>query len=368
VKIIRGELTDQAVIPPSTRYDSTCNCIQVTTDGGSTWVEAVGQDPRSQPAYLKPPVSGSNKQCDAAANMTAYIKAIIDSFIAALDAGATDLLLVNDLVQFIEALFPFAAYFIQLMFELAVDVLATGATDLATAFDSATYDQLTCIFYCHADVNGMVSDGALGAIESDIAAQLNTTAALILAEILLITGSVGLSNAGATGSETGDCSGCACAWTYTWDFTISDGGWTFVDYGGDAGGTWVSGAGFQAVANGGNSYGSIFETCRTSPSFDLPGGSTITQICLEMSNDLNSDGAHEEYWTGTTRGDGLSHTPVQYTNHALAASCQDGSRAGSISGMNASFTVYWIGAAYDVRKMTITGTGDHPGFTGGSFS
>ena len=45
---------------------------------------------------------------------------------------------------------------------------------------------------------------------------------------LTLVGEVGLTNSGAVGTETGDCSGCSCGWCLEWVGTISD--WTF-DFG-----------------------------------------------------------------------------------------------------------------------------------------
>jgi hypothetical protein len=226
MKIIRSRLTADALVPPNTRYDATCDCIQVTTDGGTTWVDAVGQDPRHQPAYLFPPVSGSAKQCDAAANMVKWLHDFMDEVIAALTATATAIYLANTIITFVERLLPYMAYFIELAFEAAVDLFGYGAIALDAAFDSTTYDLLLCIFLCNVDSDGRVNAAGLTNIEVAIVDQLPTTAAVIVNEILFITGEVGLSNAGASGSQTGDCSGCTdCGWCYTFDFAAAFGGW-----------------------------------------------------------------------------------------------------------------------------------------------
>lgn len=265
MKIVRGELTPNALVPPSTRYDATCDCIQVTTDGGSTWVEAVGQDPRHQPAYLKPPVAGSNKQCDSAANMVKWLHDFMDQIIAGLAAGAQEIYAANTLIDFLKLCFPFAAYFIELIFEAAVDLFGRGSTALDAAFDSTTYDLLECIFFCHADANGRISAAQLTNVETDIVAQLNTTAAVVVNEILFIQGEIGLSNAGAIGSETGDCSACECGWCFEWDFTSTDG----------SGDGWHIPAGANGTYTSGTGYVGTFQD-----------GDTITDIVLKLTKDF----------------------------------------------------------------------------------
>jgi hypothetical protein len=275
MKIIRGRLNPADVSNPTLRYNSDCDCIQQTPDGGATWIDVPQADPRHAVGFLKPPVAGSSKQCDAAANMVKWLKDFIDSLNAAFATGATIATFVNILMDFMDLLFPYAEL-LQLVVEAAGTLFGIGHAALSAAFTSTEYDLLSCIFFCNADGNGVVSVDALAQIESDITDQLNVTAALVVNALLFLQGEIGLSNAGSIGTETGDCSACACAWTYTWDFTVSASGWHFVDYGGDTGGTWVSGQGFEVVANGGNSYGAIYEATQTSDyTFDIPTGTKI---------------------------------------------------------------------------------------------
>lgn len=217
--LIRSRLSEADFSPPNQRYNADCDCIQITPDGGTTWNDAPGLDPRHSPAFLKPPVAGSSKQCDAAANMVKWLKDFIDQATALMDAGALVTAVVNKLLEFIDLVFP-GADLLTLILEGAGVIFDIGATALTAAFTSDQYDLLLCIFYCHADGDGRVSVDALAAIESDITAQLNTTAALVVNALLFIQGEIGLSNAGAIGSETGDCDACACTFCYKWDFRI----------------------------------------------------------------------------------------------------------------------------------------------------
>ncbi len=307
MKIVRGRLAPSELVPANTRYDATCDCIQVTTDGGSTWVEAIGQDPRHQIAYLKPPVGGSTQQCDAAANKVKWLKDYMDNIIAALTAGAAALYAANTLVQFLERLFPFAAYMIDLAFMTSVDIAGLGAMALNTAFDSTTYDALLCIFQCNSALDGSVSADDLSAIYAQIVLQLNTTAALIVSEILLTQGEVGLSNAGAIGSETGDCSACECAWVWEWDFTVDAQGWSvYSGYG-----AYTSGQGFQTVPV------STAYTLIMTYSEILTFTSQEWQLTVGYAHDPTGDGARIIQYgtvTGSTFTPAWSWTPIATPN------------------------------------------------------
>jgi hypothetical protein len=299
--------------------------------------------------------------------MTKWLKDFIDSVNSAFATGATIATITNILLDFMDLLFPYAEL-LQLVVEAAGTIFGIGHAALSAAFTSTEYDLLSCIFFCNADGNGVVDAAALAQIESDITDQLNTTAALVTNAILFMQGEIGLSNAGAIGTETGDCSACACAWTYTWDFTVSASGWHFVDYGGDTGGTWVSGQGFEVVANGGNSYGAIYEATQTSDyTFDIPAGAKITEMTIYTEHDGNSDGAHLEFWIGADRSAGLSRPMHYYSNHWFATQDLTG-EIDADTGQVVAWGVFWIGAIYHIEKFVVRGTGTPPAFEGGTLS
>lgn len=216
MKIIRGRLNPADVSNPSFRYDATCDCIQQTPDNGTTWVNVPSADPRHSVGFLKPPVAGSNKQCDSAANMVKWLKDFIDYETALMVAGATITTLVNGILTPMDLLFP-AADFLSVIIDIADTLFGIGATALTAAFTSTEYDALLCIFFCNADGEGRVSAAQLATIEELITEQLNTTAALVVNAILFLQGEIGLSNAGAIGSQVGDCTACACGWSREWN-------------------------------------------------------------------------------------------------------------------------------------------------------
>lgn len=249
MKIVRGRLSAADLGNPSYRYDATCDCIQYTPDGGSTWVDAPGNDPRHAPQFLKPPVAGSNKQCDAAANMVKWLKDFIDQVTAIMEAGALVTAVINKLFDVIATLYP-PSDLLVLIAEVAGTIFDFGSVALEAAFTSDQYDLLQCIFFCRADADGRISAAALARVESDITAQLNTTAALVTNAILFVQCEIGLSNAGSIGSETGDCDDCGCNWCQFFDFSTGQHGFDVTP--GEAGsydGTKFVGAEFNANSN-----------------------------------------------------------------------------------------------------------------------
>lgn len=214
MKIIRGRLTAADVSNPSIRYNPDTDAVEFTPDGGATWTPAPSLDIRHSTLFLKPPVAGSSKQCDAAANMTKWFKDFIDAMLFDFVLVGSVTTIINSILLSLSVVTEGFTTFLALISEAAETISTIGGTALEAAFTSDQYDLLQCIFFCRADSDGQISAANLALIESDITTQLNTTAALITNFILSIQGEIGLSNAGAIGSETGDCTACGCAWCY----------------------------------------------------------------------------------------------------------------------------------------------------------
>lgn len=222
MEIIRGRLSAQDVVNSNVRYNPDGDEIEYTPDGGTTWTPAPSLDIRHSPLFLKPPVTGSTKRCDAAANMTKWLKDFIDGILFDFEIVGTVTTIINSILLSLSVVTEGFTTFLALISEAAETISTIGGTALAIAFTSTEYDLLNCIFYCHADVDGRISADALIAVEDDITAQLNTTAALIVNTILFIQGEIGLSNAGSIGAQTGDCDACACSTTLCVGFNDGD--------------------------------------------------------------------------------------------------------------------------------------------------
>lgn len=234
VDVIRGRLSEEDVIPPNIRYNPDTDTVQFSPDGGTTWNDAEGQDPRRAPAFLKPARTGTDRACDAAANMVAWIKAFMDEIIEDLTGIGTAGLIVSTALNAWSLLFEPIAI-LDLIATVAESVGGFGSTLLDASFTTETYDLLLCIFFCHVDGDGQVDADRFLLVQSDIADQLNPTAAIVMALILGAQGNVGLSNAGAIGDVVGDCTDCDCGWCYLWDGSNSP-AWEFFPSAGYGGG------------------------------------------------------------------------------------------------------------------------------------
>lgn len=366
MKIIRGRLNPADVSNPSLRYNATCDCIQYTPDGGSTWVDAPEADPRHSATFLKPPVAGSNKRCDSAANMVKWLKDFIDALNDAFVFGGTVTTFINLAIQFLDILAPYAELLAPIV-ELAGAIFGIGHAALSGAFTSTEYDALECIFYCHDDPDGQVTASQLVSIESDITAQLNTTAALVVNAILFVQGEVGLSNAGSVGSETGDCSACtACFFAYKWDFRITDGLFVFDSEAGLTGGVYIGGGahGYEKSATG---TLPPYDCGRKSPSFDIPSGCHINTLAIEMDAQAGGGNAHIEAYIGSSRSAGLGQNPHIYAGSWSTSATAFGDISNQ-SGVHVTFQFANDDGTGDFYSIRIDWTGDAPiGLSGGSY-
>lgn len=216
MEIVRKKLTQDEIIAPTLRYDTTCSCIQRTNDGGGTWVDAPGSDPRHDPSFRAPVrAGGADPRCDAAANLTAYLKkAIHDTMTPTTTTTAATVLF--DAVLLLGEF----GVVVDLVSIVVEGLFAIGQSVVNAAMTDAVYAQLQCIFDLDISTDGSISAAQLTAIESDVAAQIGGTAETVLNLVFGLTGEVGLSNAGAHGTLTGDCTSCGLpAWQF---FPASD--------------------------------------------------------------------------------------------------------------------------------------------------
>lgn len=247
IQVVRSELTEANFAPPNYRYNSDCDCVQYSPDGGITWNDAPQSDPRHASPFRLPIRGGDDKNCNAAANMVAWLKAVIDACIHICEVGGIVVALVNKILDFAEVIFAEeGGILLTLIQAIAGTIFDVGFTALTAAFTSGQYEKMLCIFYCNIDGDGQASPTQFAEIQTEITEQLNTVAATVTNLFLSLQGEVGLSNAGAQGTATADCSDCGCGWCYTFDFTLSDGGWSADSRG--------SGAIYDGAAGWGSQY------------------------------------------------------------------------------------------------------------------
>lgn len=216
MKIVRKELKPGQVAPTNLRYDPTCDCVQRTPDGGTTWIDTPSADPRHAEDFRLPPLTGEDARCDAAARQAAAWQEVYDNFIASTSA----LQFATIILSFLLVLAGGAGVLLTLIFLTGDALIAIGKSNMEAAFDSDTWDGIMCIIYCHIDENGQVSQAQLDAIYADILDAYPGVVYNTLVEIGHLMGDVLLSNASVERDETGDCTDCTecCDGTfcYTW--------------------------------------------------------------------------------------------------------------------------------------------------------
>jgi len=252
--IIRKQISEGEIQPVNIIYDPDCDCVKKDWGDGLGFVDYPQGDPRHSTVFLRPARTDEDVRCASAANMVQWIHDFIDSAISTMEAFGFLLSVVTLIFNDLSLISEGFSLFISGVTELAGNLLTAGSVLIDASFTSTEYDALLCIFYCNIGGDGSVTPDQLTTIEGQVTDGLNTTAALIVNEILLLQGEVGLANAGRIGSATADCSDCDCGWCFTLDFTLTDGsewGWTVP--GGGTGGTWVSGTGWVGTFSDSNS-------------------------------------------------------------------------------------------------------------------
>lgn len=240
MKIIRKRLYEGEGLPTNVRYSEDCDCVEITFDGGETWVEREEFDPRHGSGYRAPPLDTSDPRCDAAAGM---VFAIEDSVNVALGA-ASIIDAANAFFALITVFNPGFGILMKILILLAEFMFAIGTAALTLAFDNDAYDLLTCIFYDEIGEDGQMSQAQLEAINTRVCAEMDVTVCAVVGFLLNTYGSVTFSNAGALAGQTGDCSDCDDLWCYDEDFLVDEWSWVDTVSGGSHLAQWVLGVGF----------------------------------------------------------------------------------------------------------------------------
>jgi hypothetical protein len=268
MSLIRKQLTSDEFSPPNVRYDEGTDEVQVSPDGGTTWVDTPELDPRHSEAARLPALTGSDKQCRAAAGMTNLVRQLVDERIASANT-----------VVFAGSIIGIAAFIpgFNVLWALVVTLATFGFTIaieiLEAAFTEGVYDQIRCIFFCNIDDEGQMSASQFIDCYAQMA-ELDAIAQSWVESIMLTFGEVGLSDAGVSLEEAADCDECECLGDWGIEFDFADQQWGFVPsapYGGYM--QWVSGSGFQSlVPDSGYYFVYIGKT------FTLPDPTNITRV------------------------------------------------------------------------------------------
>lgn len=295
MEIVRKKLTAAEIQPPNTRYSSDCDCVQTTPDDGTTWNDAPGLDPRKQAGWQLPPRGGTDPRCAAAANMVGAIRHFVDTMNDAATAQGIATLMLGLLGAFLPL-----GLVVDLVIIVASAIWEIGVALLKAAMTEAQYDILLCAFYCNLQADGTLTPDGYAALYPYVEANMEATAAGFCERMFDLLGYVGLTNAGATGSLSADCSGCECIGCAEADWTVGDGGSLTHDYAGD----YADADGWQSICISGVADGVNIQQL-----FSNDGMKTCNYTHAEF--DVQIDGGNWDWYIlGLTNHDVPTHDQV----------------------------------------------------------
>lgn len=268
MKVIRKVLTSLELIPADLRYNPDCDCVERSPDGGTTWVESPGEDPRHSDGYRLPPLTGENARCDAAARIVHAFQDNLHIFHNSVNAAqyATGIMSIFLRVPFGIGIIIGVAL---LVFDRLIEI---GQETIEAAFTPEVWDGIECIIYCHIGEDGQVSVAQRDAIMADIATQYPGTVYATLVNVVNLFGEVLMSNAGVEYDDVGDCDECDCeGWCQEFDFRDGLHGFTLL-----FGTTRVAGVGLHGGASSadstyaGKAFGFTFDVANITVFIDTP--------------------------------------------------------------------------------------------------
>lgn len=246
MRFVRKRLSENDIQPAGTRWNADCDCVQVTNDGGITWVDDPGLDPRTNPALLLPPNTGPDVKCAAAAGMTEYFRHNVDARIREVNVIG----LANATFAIVGVFIP-VGVIVGLFFAVSSAMLTYAAAIVEAAFTEDVYDDIRNLLYCLLDADGRIDDAGYDEFRLQLASSVGNVVVDGMVDLAFqMAGVVGLSNAGAKLADP-DAECESCGWCEVYDFAISDYGFTGTMYLGEPLAVWVDGVGFIANAAGG---------------------------------------------------------------------------------------------------------------------
>jgi len=246
MQIVRKQLTSDTVAPKTTRINPDTGNFQTSPDGGVTWVDNSGADPRDSTWAHFPALTTESAQCDAAARITAAFQTLLEALyqeinVAQFASAGLELLLL---------LFQPAGWIIDALLIVGGALITLGVATIEAAFTSDVWDGILCIIYNRIDSDGQMSASQLADILSDIASAYPGTVSTTVNELVQLFGSAGLSNAGVERTETGNCGACG-TWCDLATFADAQYSWANAPFGGTVYGAWA-GDGFVATLPSGS--------------------------------------------------------------------------------------------------------------------
>lgn len=223
MKVIRKLLTPDEVTPPSIRWNEGTDTVEQTPDGGTTWVDTPELDPRHGNGFRRPPLTGEDARCNAAARQAAAWEEIYGIFMESTSALQFLAIILNILLLLAGGV----GVLISLILLLFDALIFIGKENMEAAFSEEVWDEIVCIIYRHIGEDGQVSETELSEIYDEIATTYPGVIYNTLIEIGHLFGEVLLSNASVERGEIGDCDECCENTAFTKYVTFDTGSYPY---------------------------------------------------------------------------------------------------------------------------------------------
>jgi len=342
MNVIRKRLYPDEGAPPQTRYDPETDSVQTTSDGGITWTQNDGADPRKNTAYQMPPNTETNVKCAAAAGMVEDVTRVVNAGIVGGTVVGIGAILLALLVLPIGWLYL-------LVLAVSGGLLTAGGTALAASFTQGVYDQLLCIFYNNIASDGSITGSQWTNVLTDVDSDIGDALVYSTLELVFkLHGAVGLSNAGTLYADgEADCSPCA-GWTYCW-----------LD--GDGLGDWVTPVALPDDARSAGSYNS---------GTDAIDGTVINAegdvwANFKLTESLNVNGVLINYTYDNTDGDSaiaffVDDSFIEYGAVPGGTGSTNYTYEGDIPGLTSISFRFPAHVSMSVTKIKLAGYGTEP--------
>jgi len=215
-------------LPPGTLTRvSEDGVLQVSNDGGETWADAPGLDPRLTSMQFPPLPEGIEDQaCAGAMNARDQLESFVDQVADVMDAGGTFTALVGAAFAIV-SIYLSGGALAPLVVPLMGAFVSAGASSIRAAFDEDALDDFKCCVL--ANIAEDASFTTVADLLTCIASEMTGLAGTIAYAIVQLHGAVGMTNWARTGSADGeDCEDCLCEPTdASYHFSTSDGLWEY---------------------------------------------------------------------------------------------------------------------------------------------
>jgi len=190
---------------------------QSSIDGGLTWQDDPGGDPRND-FVRTPPLPGepgADKKCAAADNVRGLFKQYRDNLIQILSGAPLLIEIVSGIIAFIGMLAGATGVGIGisvLILGLAAALSQLSAGEVSAAITEPVLDLFRCLVYCRLNSDGELTYEQWQALLGDIADAFDGFVEQFFYQTVNGMGYIGVSNAATMGDSTAsDCEDCGCS-------------------------------------------------------------------------------------------------------------------------------------------------------------